>query len=213
MNRSKWGLNIIQLISNIYGGFFLQYSIVQSSYHHMYAGKDVMVTSSLPRGKNQTGLAPLITDPPPIRLEARNSCAYSLSDSSTLSVSTLLSVSSSLSVSSHFPNRLLRCLPAPLSFQPIQGNYELTFPQFDLSIQVISHFSAICPAPNMAPASAPAPTSSPSPAPAPSRAPAFAPAPCLVFPELGRRHVQVDVFLGSEELLTPGRKKVRLKIN
>ena len=33
-----------------------------------------MVTPSLPRGNNQTGQAPLITDPPQTRKEAQNNC-------------------------------------------------------------------------------------------------------------------------------------------
>ena len=75
INRSKWGLNIIQLISSVHGDFFLlRASLVITT---CMLGKVVYVTPSLPRGKNCTGQAPLITDPPPTRMEAQNSCVTS----------------------------------------------------------------------------------------------------------------------------------------
>ena len=68
LNWSELGLNIFQFISNLYGFFNIN---SWSRSHHMYAGKRLMVTPSLPSGKNQMGQAPLITQ---TRKEARNSC-------------------------------------------------------------------------------------------------------------------------------------------
>ena len=70
LNVSKLGLNIIQLISNIYVGVFLQRAGLDVT--TCMLEKQVMVNPSLPRCKSQTGQPPLITDRPPTRMEPRN---------------------------------------------------------------------------------------------------------------------------------------------